>query len=491
MNRLFKSLFFSALALSASFAEAIVTVTRAGSPGTFIFVGPTLPSTCKLGDLAFDSNASAGSNIYGCTAEPGTWTLQAGGGGGTGCIPAGSANDFLLDDGAGGCSTLTPASGVATFITTPSGANLATALTTALPATKGGTGLTALGTGIATALGINVGSAGAPIVLNGAGGTPSSIVLTNATGTAAGLTAGAASALAANPADCAANNFATTIAANGDLTCGQPSVSAGISGLGAGIATALGINTGSAGAPVLFNGAGGTPSSIVLTNATGTAASLTAGTASAVAVGGITGLGTGVATALAVNVGSAGAPVVFNGAGGTPSSLTGTNITGTASGLTAGAATALAANPTDCSANNFATTIAANGDLTCAQPSISAGVSGLGTGVATALAVNTGSTGAFGVRVIGGTSALGTSAISSATCATVVTTSATGTATTDVINWGFNDDPTAVTGYVPLTSGMLTIIAYPTANNVNYKVCNNTAGSITPGAITLNWVVIR
>ncbi len=49
--------------------------------------------------------------------------------------------------------------------------------------------------------------------------------------------------------------------------------------------------------------------------------------------------GTGVQTALGVNIGSAGAPVLFNGAGGTPSSLTGTNITGTASGLTAGAVT--------------------------------------------------------------------------------------------------------------------------------------------------------
>jgi hypothetical protein len=46
--------------------------------------------------------------------------------------------------------------------------------------------------------------------------------------------------------------------------------------------------------------------------------------------------GTGVQTALGVNVGSAGAPVLFNGAGGTPSSMVGTNITGTAAGLTAG-----------------------------------------------------------------------------------------------------------------------------------------------------------
>jgi hypothetical protein len=46
------------------------------------------------------------------------------------------------------------------------------------------------------------------------------------------------------------------------------------------------------------------------------------------AVGSITGLGTGVATALAVNVGSAGAFVTFNGALGTPSSGTLTSATG-------------------------------------------------------------------------------------------------------------------------------------------------------------------
>ena len=40
----------------------------------------------------------------------------------------------------------------------------------------------AMGTGVETALGVNVGSAGAPVLLNGAGGTPSALVLTNATG---------------------------------------------------------------------------------------------------------------------------------------------------------------------------------------------------------------------------------------------------------------------------------------------------------------------
>lgn len=65
---------------------------------------------------------------------------------------------------------------------------------------------------------------------------------------------------------------------------------------GTGVATALGVNIGSAGAPVLFNGAGGTPSSMVGTNITGTAAGLTVG---AVAVSGITGLGADVGNLLA------------------------------------------------------------------------------------------------------------------------------------------------------------------------------------------------
>jgi hypothetical protein len=158
---------------------------------------------------------------------------------------------------------------------------LTTHVSGTLPVANGGTGITSFGTGVATALGINVGSAGAFVVNGGALGTPSSGTLTNATGLPVGT---------------------------------------GISGFGTGVATALAVNVGTAGAFVVNGGALGTPSSGTLTNATG----LPVGT-------GISGFGTGVATALAVNVGTAGAFVVNGGALGTPSSGTVTNLTGTAS----------------------------------------------------------------------------------------------------------------------------------------------------------------
>ena len=69
-------------------------------------------------------------------------------------------------------------------------------------------------------------------------------------------------------------------------TTGLP-ISTGVSGLGTGVATALAVNTGSAGSVLVNGGALGTPSSGTLTNATGLPIST-----------GVSGLGTGVATFL-------------------------------------------------------------------------------------------------------------------------------------------------------------------------------------------------
>jgi hypothetical protein len=92
------------------------------------------------------------------------------------------------------------ASGIASFLATPSSANLITAMTN-----ETGSGSLVFAT--------------SPTLVTPALGTPASGVMTNVTGTAASLTAGLATALAANPADCSSNQFANAIAASGDLTC--------------------------------------------------------------------------------------------------------------------------------------------------------------------------------------------------------------------------------------------------------------------------------
>lgn len=150
------------------------------------------------------------------------------------------------------------------------------------------------------------------------------------------LYASASDTIAALAKNTSATRYLSNTGTSNAPAWAQVALSTGISGFGTGVATALGVNTGSAGAPVLFNGALGTPSSGTLSSCTGLPVST-----------GISGLGTGIATALAVNTGSAGAPVLVNGALGAPSSGTLSSCTGLpistgVSGLGTGVATFLA-----------------------------------------------------------------------------------------------------------------------------------------------------
>lgn len=96
------------------------------------------------------------------------------------------------------------------------------------------------------------------------------------------------------------------------------------------------------------------------------------------------------------------------------------------------------------------------------------------------------------ILIASGSRALATAPIASGACSTAdVGITATGVATTDAIAWTPNGDISGVTGYAPVTTGGLAIYPYPTANAVNFKVCNPTSASITPGSVTLNYRVTR
>lgn len=91
--------------------------------------------------------------------------------------------------------------------------------------------------------------------------------------------------------------------------------------------------------------------------------------------------------------------------------------------------------------------------------------------------------------VANGSKAMATNSVTNATCATLITDTATGTLTTDTVVASFNGRVIATNGYLPGT--MLSLTVTPSADLVNFDVCNNTGAPITPAAVTLNYIVVR
>lgn len=94
--------------------------------------------------------------------------------------------------------------------------------------------------------------------------------------------------------------------------------------------------------------------------------------------------------------------------------------------------------------------------------------------------------------IASGQTAVPVTALAANTCdASATTATATGAATTDAFSINYASDPTGITGYGGGTAGGITIRAWTTANTFNFKRCNETTASITPGALNINWRITR
>ena len=360
-------------------------------------------------------------------------------------------------------------------------------------------------------------------------------------GSCAGSSATAFSSLTGSTNTSAAMVVGTgaSLAASGSGTIAATSAPlSGLSGLGTGAATALGI---------AVNTSGGVVTNPVA-NASLANAAVTIGSTSVA-------LGSTASTVAGLTLTS---PTLTAPALGTPVSGVATNLTGTAAALNIGGnantATALATTPAQCAGGQFATGVAASGNANCstlatqaadtmlanmtastavptavAMPTTAHGV-WLAEGTATAPSATAagasasilmgqgaadpsfqtmsqdctiGSTGvvtclktnnvaftgyATAAYVADTTFTTATTAVAANSCdASATTVTMTGLTTSMAIVITPSSDTSSMTGWSPASAGQLYFTAWPSASNtLSYKRCNPTSSSITPGAVTWN-----
>lgn len=260
--------------LCATIAPASAQGCGPTNPNCVVITAPNGDNTNKAASTKFVQNAFAG----GSTLSPSSIALASG------QIVIGQVSGFGAAESVSGDLTLSTA-GV--FTVTKTNSVPFTVLATTVP-----------GTGVAAALAANVGSAGAPLLFNGAGGTPSSIALTNGSGLP---TTGLTGVLQA----------AQEPAHTGDATNSAGSLALALATVNANVGT--------------FGSA--TQCDTITVNAKGltTAASQTACTP---AIASVTGLGASVATALGNAANANGGFPVYSSGSWTPT-LTTTGTVGT------------------------------------------------------------------------------------------------------------------------------------------------------------------
>ncbi len=324
------------------------------------------------------------------------------------------------------------------------------------------------GTGIITALGANVGSAGAPALFNGALGTPASGVATNLTGTAAGLTAGAASTIAVADETADATCFPLfATAANGNL--------AGKTNAGLTFNSSIGLLTVTSMVAGTLNVT--VPNSFTLADAAlnGIIVSFpddeTGATALRFHLGGAT---------RNITFAESGTVLVSGGALGTPSSgtISGSFVTGgTFGAVNSSALTAL-------NASNIS-----SGTMADARNTVANSTTTSLTGAA--LAITPSTTGAINAMNIGattrGTGAFTTLAANGATTFTAGTASTSGTTGTVVVTGGLGTSGTVFAALNVACGSSGAFYVAPDSSFSTFKMAFGSSSFNTPSGFTFLW----